>query len=424
MTPTRTIRAALVAAALVVCAPLATPADAQQTAPQMTLERVGPALAHPWGMEFLTSDTVLVTTRGGTLWKIALSDGTATHITGTPDVHARRQGGLLDVAAIDGHVYLCYSAVLPGGSATAIDRAVIRGDRLVRRRTIFTGNEATRSGHHFGCRLHVTGTALWGTLGDRGDRDNGQDPTTHAASIIRLTPDGTPHPGNPHFTDDGKAGWAPEIFSIGHRNPQGMAMHPLTGEIWTHEHGPRGGDEINILRPGPDTSGPDTPGPDTPNADASGPDTPGTDAGANYGWPAVSHGREYATGRRVSPHDSRPGFVDPVWVWIPSIAPSGMAFYPDDAPGNNGGGEMFPDFHGHLLVGSLKFRRLYLVEIGDDGLPASERVILDGGIGDGGIGRIRDVAVGPDGPFAGAVFLLSDEAQGGLWRLASDQAAR
>jgi glucose/arabinose dehydrogenase len=389
--------AALFVSALAILMPVlpaATPAAAQS----MTLERVGPALAHPWGMEFLTSDSLLVTTRGGTLWKIGLADGAATRITGTPDVYVRRQGGLLDVAAIDGHVYLCYSAVLPGGSATAIDRAVIEGDRLVRRRTIFTGNAATKSGHHFGCRLHVTGTALWATLGDRGERDNGQDPSTHAASIIRLTPDGDAHPGNPHVNDKGKAGWAPEIFSIGHRNPQGLAMHPMTGEMWSHEHGPRGGDEINILRPA-------------------------IDAGANYGWPAVSHGREYATSLRVSRHHSLPGFVDPVWVWVPSIAPSGMAFYPDEARGDGSGAmspaPMFPEWRGHLLVGSLKFRRLYLVEIGDDGLPASERVILDGEIG-----RIRDVAVGPDGPFAGEVFLLSDEAQGGLWRLTSDEAAR
>ena len=388
------MRAALTAAALFVWSVLActifihalVPASAQT----LKVERVGPPLAHPWGMEFLTSDSVLVTTRGGGLWKIGLSDGSATEITGTPEVYHRRQGGLLDVAAIDGHVYLCYSAVLAGGSATAIDRAVIEGDRLVRRRTVFTGNEATRSGHHFGCRLHVTGTALWATLGDRGERANGQDPSTHAASVIRLTPDGAPHPDNPHFTDSGKAGWAPEIFSIGHRNPQGMAMHPATGEIWTHEHGPRGGDEINILRPD-------------------------KDAGANYGWPKVSHGREYATGLRVSRHDSLPGYVDPVWVWIPSIAPSGMAFYPDDAPGNDGGGGMFPDFRGHLLVGSLKFRRLYLVELGPDGRPAGERVILDGRIG-----RIRDVAVAPEGPHAGQIMLLSDESQGGLWRLTAD----
>ena len=388
------IRAALNAAALFVCSVLAcaifihaiVPASAQT----LKVERVGPPLAHPWGLEFLTSDTVLVTTRGGDLWKIGLSDGAAARITGTPDVYHRRQGGLLDVAAIDGHVYLCYSAVLAGGSATAIDRAVIEGDRLVQRRTIFTGNEATRSGHHFGCRLHVTGTALWATLGDRGDRDNGQDPSSHAASVIRLTPDGAPHPDNPHFSDSDKAGWAPEIFSIGHRNPQGMAMHPATGEIWTHEHGPRGGDEINILRPA-------------------------MDAGANYGWPKVSHGREYATGLRVSRHDSLPGYIDPVWVWLPSIAPSGMAFYPNDAASNDGAGTMFPDFRGHLLVGSLKFRRLYLVTLGPDGRPAGESVILDGQIG-----RIRDVAVAPEGPFEGQIMLLSDESQGGLWRLTAE----
>ena len=388
------MRAARTAADLFVCSVFAcaifiqalVPASAQT----LKVERIGPPLAHPWGMEFLTSDSVLVTTRGGGLWKIGLSDGSATEITGTPEVYHRRQGGLLDVAAIDGHVYLCYSAVLTGGSATAIDRAVIEGDRLVRRRTVFTGNQATRSGHHFGCRLHVTGTALWATLGDRGERANGQDPSTHAASVIRLTPDGAPHPDNAHFTDSGKAGWAPEIFSIGHRNPQGMAMHPATSEIWTHEHGPRGGDEINILRPD-------------------------RDAGANYGWPKVSHGREYATGLRVSRNDSLPGYVDPVWVWIPSIAPSGMAFYPDYAPGNDGGGGMFPDFRGHLLVGSLKFRRLYLVELGPDGRPAGESVILDGRIG-----RIRDVAVAPEGPHQGQIMLLSDESQGGLWRLTSD----
>ena len=380
------MRAALTAAALSVCAIFIHAIfPATISAQTLTVERVGPPLAHPWGMEFLTSDSLLVTTRGGGLWKIGLSDGGATEITGTPEVYHRRQGGLLDVAAIDGHVYLCYSAVLAGGSATAIDRAVIEGDRLVRRRTVFTGNEATRSGHHFGCRLHVTGTALWATLGDRGARENGQDPSTHAASVIRLTPDGAPHPGNPKTE-----GWAPEIFSIGHRNPQGMAMHPATGEIWTHEHGPRGGDEINILRPE-------------------------ADAGANYGWPTVSHGREYATGMRVSRHDSLAGYVDPAWVWIPSIAPSGMAFYPDDAAGDNGAGGMFPDFRGHLLVGSLKFRRLYLVELGPDGRPAAERVILDGQIG-----RIRDVAVAPEGPHAGQIMLLSDESRGGLWRLRAE----
>ena len=374
MTIINLIRAALFSAALFV------QAFAPVAAGAVTIDRVGPPMAHPWGMDFLDHDTVLVTLRGGGLMRVDLADGKTTEITGLPDVFDRRQGGLLDVAMIDGHVYLCYSAVLKGGSSTAIDRAVIEGNALVRRQTIFTGNNPTRSGHHFGCRLQVTGGMIYASLGDRGERDNAQDPATHAGSLIRINLDGSIPHNNPK-----PDGWAPEIFSMGHRNPQGMAMHPRTGDIWMHEHGPRGGDEINITRPA-------------------------RDGGANYGWPTVSHGREYVTGRRVSTHDSLPGHVDPVWVWDPSIAPSGMAFYPD-AEDTNDTGKMFPDFQGHLLVGSLKFRRLYLVELdGESGLPASERVILDGQIG-----RIRDVAVAPHGPFAGAILLLSDEAQGGLY---------
>ena len=376
MTITNLIRAALFSAALFV------PAIASGAAAAATIERIGPPMAHPWGMEFLDHDTVLVTLRGGRLMRVDLTDGKMTEITGVPAVFDRRQGGLLDVAMIDGHVYLCYSAALNGKSSTAIDRAVIEGNALVRRQTIFTGNDPARSGHHFGCRLQVTGGMIYASLGDRGDRDNAQDPTTHAGSLIRINLDGS----IPHINPK-PDGWAPEIFSIGHRNPQGMAMHPRTGDIWTHEHGPRGGDEINITRPS-------------------------RDGGANYGWPTVSHGREYATGMRVSRHDSLPGYVDPVWVWTPSIAPSGMAFYPD-AEDTNDTGKMFPEFRGHLLVGSLKFRRLYLVELdGESGLPVSERVILDGQIG-----RIRDVAVAPHGPHAGAILLLSDETQGGLYMM-------
>ena len=378
MPPRTFIRAVLFSAALF-ASNVAAMADTM-------IQRVGPVLSHPWGMEFLDHDTVLVTERDGRLIRIDLGDGSSTQIMGVTPVYARRQGGLLDVAAIDGHVYLCYSAVLEGGSATAIDRAVIEGDRLVRRQTIFTGNAASRSGHHFGCRMQVTGGMIYASLGDRGDRANGQDGATNAASIIRINLDGSVPPDNPGPAGLAE-GWAAENFTIGHRNPQGMAMHPRTGDIWTHEHGPRGGDEINITRPA-------------------------RDGGANYGWPAVSHGREYATGRRVSKHDSLPGYVDPVWVWDPSIAPSGMEFYPD-AEDTNDTGKMFPEFQGHLLVGSLKFRRLYLVELdGGTGLPASERVILDGQIG-----RIRDVAVAPHGPHAGAILLLSDEAQGGLYMM-------
>ena len=348
----------------------------------MKIERIGPALAHPWGMDFLDHDTVLVTLRGGRLMRIALDDGKTTEITGIPEVYSHRQGGLLDVVVADGQIYLCYSAILDGQSSTAIDRAVLVDKALIRRQTIFVGNNPTRSGHHFGCRMQVTNGIIYASLGDRGTRDIAQDPAAHAGSLIRINRDGSIPDTNPD-----KVGWAPEIFTIGHRNPQGMAMHPRTGDIWTHEHGPRGGDEINIIRPD-------------------------RDSGANYGWPTVSHGREYATGLRVSKHDSLPGYVDPAWVWTPSIAPSGMAFYPDAADSNNSE-VMFPEFKGNLLVGSLKFRRLYLVKLdGNTGLPRSEHVILDGQIG-----RIRDVAVAPHGPHAGAILLLSDEVKGGLYMM-------
>ena len=366
------IRAALFSAALSMSA----------AAGAMKIERIGPTLAHPWGMDFLDQDTVLVTMRGGGLMRIDLGTGTATEITGVPAVFNRRQGGLLDVAVADGQIYLCYSAILDSGSSTAIDRATLAGNALIRRQTIFTGNNPTRSGHHFGCRLQVTGGMIYASLGDRGTRDNAQDPAAHAGSLIRINRDGSIPDTNPE-----KAGWAPEIFTIGHRNPQGMAIHPRTGDIWTHEHGPRGGDEINIIRPD-------------------------HDGGANFGWPTVSHGREYATGLRVSKHDSLPGYVDPAWVWIPSIAPSGMSFYPDAADGNDAA-VMFPEFKGNLLVGSLKFRRLYLVKLdGNTGLPRSEHIILDGQIG-----RIRDVTVAPHGPHAGAILLLSDEVKGGLYMM-------
>ena len=375
MAPRNIFRAALVGAALFVCA-------SAPVAGAATIERVGPRLAHPWGMDFIGTDQVLVTVRGGGLQRVSLADGSAVEIAGLPQVFARRQGGMLDVMMDGPHVYLCYSALLNGKSSTAIDRARLEGDALVDRETIFTGNNPARSGHHFGCRLQMAGGYLFASIGDRGDRDSAQDPAAHAGSILRLNPDGTVPDDNPHAAGQAD-GWAPELYSIGHRNPQGMAVHPQTGEIWAHEHGPRGGDEINIPQ-----------------------------KGGNHGWPTVSHGREYATGRRVSKHDSLPGYVDPVWVWDPSIAPSGMAFYPAGNDSGAANGSMFPRYQGHLLVGSLKFRRLYLVMLGTDGLPESERVILDGQIG-----RIRDVAVVPDGPRAGAILLLSDEAQGGLFMM-------
>lgn len=348
------------------------------TADQPTLSKIGPALHHPWGMDFLNDDAILVTERRGNLFRINLATGNAHQIGNIPDVYHKRQGGLLDVLVDGEWIYLCYSAVLDSGSSTAIDRARLdtQSRNLIDRTTIFTANDPTRSGHHFGCRMAIPRTGqqagyLFASLGDRGDRNNAQDAAVHAGSMIRLHPDGRVPDDNPK-----RDGWAPEIWSVGHRNPQGMAVHPDSGDIWTHEHGPRGGDEINRITGEPFAGG------------------------KNYGWPTVSHGREYATGRQVSKHETRAGYVDPLWVWDPSIAPSGMAFYPQDAT-------MFADMQGHLLVGSLKFRQLWLVRL-SDGTPRDEQVVMDRAIG-----RVRDVAIAPDG----SILLLNDEASGGVWRI-------
>ncbi|NCF49154.1 MAG: PQQ-dependent sugar dehydrogenase [Bacteroidetes bacterium] len=347
------------------------------------LTQIGPDFNHPWGMDFLNATTLLVTERRGALHRLDLITGASQIIQNAPKVYANRQGGLLDVLVgpTDGRIYLCYAKPVEGGAVTAIESAVLNGTTLTDSKTIFTANNPVRSGVHFGCRLAVPTSGpnadyLFASLGERGARENAQNPATHAGSIIRIHLDGRVPEDNPK-----QSGWQAEIYSIGHRNPQGMAVYTPSGALWTHEHGPRGGDEINVI-----------------------------EAGANYGWPIVSHGKEYIGGR-ISKHSSLPGYSDPSWVWVPSIAPSGMAFYPDDA-------KMFPELAGSLLIGSLKFRRLYQVELDAAGLPVSERVLVDPTFKGGGIGRVRDVAIVPAGsPQAGSILLLSDEVQGGVWRL-------
>lgn len=326
--------------------------------------RIGERLRHPWGMDFLTPDTMLITERRGTLWRYDLGTGQRTSLQGVPEVVHAGQGGMLDVLVHDGAIYLCYSRPMEGGAATAVSRARLEGDQLVNTTVIFTSNTISSSPYHFGCRLGVADGHLYITMGERGDRDTAQHPALHAGAVVRLRPDGRLPKDNPQ-----PGGWAEGLYTKGHRNPQGLAIHPETGALWIHEHGPKGGDEINILHPG-----------------------------ANYGWPVVSHGREYTGGQVGDGQTSAPGFTDPVWVWVPSIAPSGMVFYQ---------GEMFPEWQGSLLVGSLKFKSLYVVEM-RDGLPTDEAAFLRSRIG-----RIRDIAIAPDG----AILLLSDERDGGLYRV-------
>ena len=330
----------------------------------LRIEQIGSPLNHPWGMSFMTPTTMLVTERRGRLYQIDVASGERQEIQNLPDVVHKRQGGMLDVHIHDGWVYLCFSSPTADGAATSLMRGRIRQGMLVDKTSLFTSNLASQSGVHFGCRILIHEGYLYLSIGDRGERHTAQDPALHTGTVIRLNPDGTIPEEN---TDNSE--WDTALFTKGHRNPQGMASNPKTGKIWVHEHGPKGGDEINILA-----------------------------SGANYGWPVVSYGREYYGARIGKGLKTAPGMTDPIWVWVPSIAPSGMAFYE---------GEMFPELDGDLLVGSLKFRSLYHVRLRDN-QPVSETLLLHRKLG-----RIRDVAVMADG----SILVLTDEKAGGLYRL-------
>lgn len=334
---------------------------------EVTMERIGDTLFHPWGMDFVDDNSIIVTERRGQMFKINLSNGDRDEITGVPQVFSFRQGGLLDVKVSPedpSTIYYCYSRPEGSRASTAIDMATLDGNVLTDHKTIFIANNISNSSIHFGCRLEILDGQLYGSLGERGQRDEAQDPSIHSGAVVRLELDGTVPSDNPNLKN-----WTPEIFSKGHRNPQGMALNPENGELWLHEHGPRGGDEINVVKPG-----------------------------ANYGWPIVSYGEEYSGGK-IGIGSSSPDFEDPIWTWVPSIAPSGMAFYQ---------GDMFPDLKGLLLVGSLKFQSLYAVKLTGN-RPTSETPLFADTIG-----RIRDVAVAPDG----SILLLSDQKNGGLFRVA------
>ena len=331
---------------------------------QISIEKIAGGLSHPWGMDFIHDSSLLVTLRTGRLVSISLPDGIVTDIGNLPTVISKGQGGLLDVMVDNDDIFLCYSAPQSGSkTATSVIRARIKNNELTDKKQIFSSNFSINNGYHFGCRMVIKDRILYLSVGERNKRKTAQDPTLQSGAVIgislhdnRLLPPARPE-------------WADGVLTKGHRNPQGMAIHPQTQDIWIHEHGPKGGDEINIFN-----------------------------AGANYGWPITSFGREYYGGKVGKGISSADGITDPVWHWTPSIAPSGMAFYT---------GNMF-EFKGHLLVGSLKFRALYLVTLSNH-LPVAETVILKDKIG-----RIRDIAIAPDG----AILLLTDEVDGGLYRLA------
>jgi len=330
-------------------------------------------LEFPWGLAFLPDGRMLVTERPGRL-RIVAADGRLDPrpVEGVPAVAATGQGGLLDVAlhpdfARNRLVYLSYAGEGPGGYGTEVARGRLEGNALRDLEVIFRMQPKSRAGYHFGSRLVFDGKGyLFITLGDRGEMARAQRLDDHAGSVIRLHDDGRVPADNPFV---GKPGAKPGKFTLGNRNMQGAALNPRSGELWTHEHGPQGGDEINVIR-----------------------------AGVNYGWPVITYGANYGTGTKIGEGTAKAGMAQPLLQWTPSIAPSGMAFYT---------GDRFPKWQGNLFVGALKFQMLVRLQL--DG----ERVVREERLLQGAVGRIRDVRQGPDG----LIYLLIDSEKGRIVRL-------
>ena len=327
-------------------------------------------LDHPWGLAFLPNGSALVTERPGRLRRIVDGRLDPKPIAGVPAVYARGQGGLLDVALhprFDENqlVYLSYASPGGGGAATAVLRGRLAGGRLQDVEEIYTALPRSRGGRHFGSRLLFAGGHLFVSAGERADPDRAQALDDPAGSIIRLDPDGRAPKDNP-FVARPRA--RPEIYSYGNRNPQGLAQSPQTGQIYAVEHGPRGGDELNLIEPG-----------------------------VNYGWPVITHGRSYA-GFKIGEGTRKKGMAQPVHYWVPSISPSGLMIY---------SAERFPAWRGSFFVGALSGKLLARLEI-EAGKPVvEERLLAD--LGE----RIRDVRQGPDG----LIYLLTDRRDGMLLRL-------
>lgn len=318
-------------------------------------EIIIPELDIPWGMEFLPDGSILVTEKTGTL--IHFKDGKKTKIEGLPEVYVRGQGGLMDIKLHpdyqnNGWIYVSYGSSEGEGDGgnTAIMRAKLSGNSLTDIQHLYKGEENTKKGQHWGSRIEFDKEGyLYFSIGDRGNRDvNPQDITRDGGKIYRLNADGSIPNDNP-FIDNPNAKKA--IFSYGHRNPQGMIMNPETGKIWVHEHGPKGGDEINVI-----------------------------EKGNNYGWPVISYGINYS-GTKFTEITEKEGMEQPLFYWVPSIAPSGMAFVTS---------ETYPNWKNSILVGSLKFEYLERLVIKDNKVTKREKLFE-------GLGRFRNIKQAPDG---------------------------
>ena len=338
---------------------------------------VAEGLSNPWALAFLPGDPdgrMLVTERSGRM-RIVSKDGKVNAaVVGVPSVHAVSQGGLMDVVASpdflrDRTIYFSFSQPVSGGARTAVASAQLAAgeNKIDNVRIIFAQADVVGGGHHFGSRIAIARDgSLFITTGDRySEKDKAQSLETHLGKVIHVNADGSIPKDNP-FANSATA--RKEIWSYGHRNLQGAAMHPVSGKLWTHEHGPRGGDELNVPL-----------------------------AGKNYGWPVIGFGIDYS-GLRMHDSTAKAGMEQPIHYWLPSIAPSGMAFYSADR---------FAQWKNSLFVGALAGQHLARLTLDGERVVAEERLLLDLK------SRIRDVRQGPDG----YVYVLTDDANGKILRV-------
>ena len=338
--------------------------DAQSVIPtkyhDFRVDTVAEGFVNPWAIAFLPGGDVLVTERPGRLRVIRDGRLLLEPVAGVPEVFAQGQGGLLDVVphpdfASNRLLYISYSKPLAEGSTTAVIRGRLENDALTGVEEIF---EAVSEGRgHYGSRIAFDGAGhVFITVGDRQASPSGdleahpaQDLSNHHGTVIRLNDDGSVPDDNPFV---GRSGALPEIYSYGHRNPQGLAIHPETGAVWANEHGPQGGDEVNLVQPG-----------------------------LNYGWPVIGYGVNYRSGQAIHASTQREGMELPAHVWVPSIATSGMLFYT---------GDLFPQWRGSMFVGGMAGEQLARLSVEGDRVVDEETVLR-------GVGRIRDVRQAPDG---------------------------
>ena len=344
------------------------------SAGQLEVQTVASGLVNPWALAFLSDGKMLVTERPGRMRLVTAEGQLSPPLKGVPEVWATGQGGLLDVIADKSFaqnrtIYFCFSERTGGGGRTAVARAKLNdgSGRLDDFKVIFRQDGPLSSGNHYGCRIvQANDGNLFVTLGEHFSyRDEAQNLGNHLGKLIRITPDGSAPSDNPFV---GRDNAKPEIWSYGHRNAQGLAINPVSGDLWEIEHGPRGGDEVNIIG-----------------------------KSKNYGWPVIGYGIDYS-GAKIHESASRDGMEQPVKYWVPSIAPSGMTFY---------SAKLFPKWTGSLFTGALSGKMLVRLSVNGNTVTGEERLLQN--LNE----RIRDVRQGPDG----ALWLLTDNSAGRILRV-------